>query len=415
MLSSFGYATAKTADGLATTGGSALSVDVLIRGIGPILFLTIGYFTSGVAVKRRGISKVEIGLGAFALVCLASTGWSVDPLATAQKAVQYGVTILALVRLSRLYDSVEQATRALVGVIHLLLVVAAVQYVAFPGLTYVPGLYEVEPRLYSLAPSISPNPLAALCVTGLIALLLGLSPRWVNRYRLAPWGLGALILVELLATRTRTAIAIGLVLVAAAGLLRAKRHATLVVFGGLSIPVVALWAWTPERQAVIESFLLRGQTAQNTRTLTGRTYIWDLALDKWADDRLLGFGYYSGHRFGIPGLGQSQSNLDSVWIESLVDVGLFGTVVLAFAMLAGSVAVLRLGVRTPEAVLLQLVAAYGLVASFVNPTIQTVGPGLLLFGLPLLIASLPSDHEPAGTAPRRRLPDHSSDLAPRAP
>ena len=274
---------------------------------------------------------------------------------------------------------------ALAGFVHVVLISTAVQLVLVPNrvYSYDPDSYSLVPRLGSLVPQISANPLAFIAVAGLMSLVTHATPGWVRRDTF----LRALLLVvytaELALTRTRSALVIGLLVLAVTAVARIRRTpvpALLLVTTGM---VVALLL----RGTEVMTYLLRGQTEQGISTLTGRTVIWQMALDSSERHRLFGLGYYSGHRLGIQGIAQTQSNIDNTWLESMVDVGVIGLIPLAVFCISGIVRLLRShDIRGDVRVWATGVVSYGLLISFVNPTIQGIGPSGLLLAFPLLAA-----------------------------
>jgi O-antigen ligase len=110
----------------------------------------------------------------------------------------------------------------------------------------------------------------------------------------------------------------------------------------------------------------------------------------WDQNQTFGLGYYTGHRLGIPGLNAEQSNIDNTWLETLVDTGLIGCLPLALFAIGGFVRLVRVrGLRGDVRLWAVAVAAYTLLISFVNPTIQSPGAGQVVL-LVLLLAGLPS-------------------------
>ena len=112
-------------------------------------------------------------------------------------------------------------------------------------------------------------------------------------------------------------------------------------------------------------------------------------MKTWHANKVFGLGYYTGHRLGIPGLSQTQSNIDNTWLETMVDVGLLGLVSLASFALSGFVRLVRTRELTGDWRLWAVgVTVYGLAISFVNPTIQAPGAAQVIIGF-LLVIVLP--------------------------
>jgi O-antigen ligase len=161
----------------------------------------------------------------------------------------------------------------------------------------------------------------------------------------------------------------------------------------------------------ISSYLYRQQSKSVFSTLTGRTNEWSEADTLWKTAPIFGLGYYSGHREGLveesllqPGQGVP-SNLDETWLETLVDVGVVGCVLLAGFALAGMTRLMRYRRRLPANVRWCALALGILVfpiTSFVNPTIQAnITPNFVVWGFLLLM--FPSKLRPA-VRPRPHIP-----------
>ena len=91
----------------------------------------------------------------------------------------------------------------------------------------------------------------------------------------------------------------------------------------------------------LESFLHRGEAVSTYSTLNGRTVQWSESESAWKTSPIVGLGYYSGHRFGLtlrPGQGEN-SNPDDTWLETLVDFGVVGFLLIAGFVLAATVRV----------------------------------------------------------------------------
>lgn len=392
VVVAFIYSTPKTST---MVESGALSIFDIVRGGGPVVLLSLGWFLA--KPRRRAHVGMQCAVGLFLVVTISSTLWSIAPLVTGLKAVPLAASFIALERLARLYASTEEALRALATMVHALLLLTAVEYLLLPERTFVSeaslagadglGLYDPTPRLRSWVPLVSPNPLAFAASAGILAVLLRIGPRWATRSPLVSAILVCVYLVELLATRTRTALAVSAVLIAVALIAQFRRRPGPAIGIGLAALAAILWAWSPERVEAFQAFLARGQDLQGIQSLTGRTNIWSLALAKWEDERLLGFGYFAGHRLGLVGVSETQSNIDSTWLELLLDVGLLGTIPLGIAVVIGVTCAFRISHWTFRVWALTLLA-YGLAISFFNPTLQVPGVGLVLFGFPLLAASV---------------------------
>lgn len=288
--------------------------------------------------------------------------------------------------------------------VHLLLVWIAMQLVFLPGLTFTVDPETGLRRLNGTLPMISANPLSYLCLMGIIATLLKAGPDWAVRHTSVRVALVIVYVVELMATRTRSALVIGLLVIATSMGFAFRRSPFMVSAVALLSTAVGLLVYT--ENAVVRDFLIRGQSEQSLTTLTGRTEIWRVAIDSWILQPWQGYGYFAGHRLGLPGLpgNGSQSNLDNTWVETLVDVGIVGTSALVICVLAFSFHLVMWRTKEWEVKLWAcMTVLYGLIVSFVNPTLQSPGANALLLGMVLIAGgaeAVPSSaDETVGTNP----------------
>ena len=408
----FIYLTQKNASDL--SGGGGVGGLEALRGAGPFALWGLSLLVA--PVRRRGWGAPEAFLGAYAFVILASAliPLNPSPQGTVLKSISMIAVLLAMARLVRLYDHPRDLVIACVGLVHLVLLAGAVQIVLFKSTVYAVDENSIDglARLNIVLPSISANPLAFVGVAGILSCAVGVAPRWLHFSVPVRYALMALYVYEIFLTRTRSALLVGLVIVAFTLILRARRHllssvATAVVF------LAAALVMTPSLMPELHSFLQRGQTAQGIDTLSGRTVIWHMASQVWHQNQVFGLGYYSGHRLGIPGLQQDQSNIDNTWLETLVDVGLLGLVPLALFTLVGVWRLWRCKELEGDARLWALGTALFIVAiSFINPTVQAPGMPQVVMTL-LILATAPSrpvDREPEAAPPgidRSRTPSYA--------
>ncbi len=366
----------------------------IVRALIPIVALLAAVLVQ--RPMRRGIHLADWTLIAYLSVIVVSTMWSIGPMQTLVKALLLSATFVALGLLVRTYESFEDAIHGLAVFIHVLLLGECLQLLVIPSQAYSDDTDNVF-RVRSVIPTIADNPLAYVAVLGMLLLVIGIGPRWTLR---APTRV-ALFLVYtgiLLGTRTRTSVLIAVVLlVFALTRLARERVGALVLLMGVSVGGVMGAALLNE---TIASYLLRGQSSRDVSTLTGRTPVWNQAVDYWGEAPWLGHGFYSGHRLGLPPLPGTvaHSNLDNTWLETLVDVGILGTVLLSLFLVIGTLVTLRSLRGTPGSVktFVWCTLAYGIVISFVNPSLQMNGVTQIFLGFVILAAS-------AGLPPRRSV------------
>jgi O-antigen ligase len=382
ILLSFIYSPSRTATSIEAGG---LQIFDVVRGAGAILPLVVARLL--VRPQRYVVGVVELAGSAFCLVALASSIWSIEPRATLLKALILCANFYAIFLLARLYGSVRATLDALACIVHALLVWVAIQAALFwDAAVYPEG--EIT-RLGSAIPQIHPNPLGYLAVAGLLAAFFGVGPAFITRSPLLRVGLAGLYAAELLATRTRTALVLGAVVLLIALLLNLRKRfllVTVLFLGGLVVATVALGYFGSD----LREFLSRGQTTGELAGLTGRVDIWRAATDEISDNLVLGLGYYAGHRLALTGIWnyQVESDLDNTWLETFLDVGIVGTVPLAIFVIAGTLRLVRDREQSDVKLWGVTLALYGVAFSFVNPTLQASGMNFVLLGVPL-VAALP--------------------------
>jgi hypothetical protein len=191
----------------------------------------------------------------------------------------------------------------------------------------------------------------------------------------------------LLLSHTRTALAalIASLLVAGLSLIVAKaRVRKLFATAGAFAAVVVLTF-----SAAITTWLARGQSTQGIDNLTGRTEVWGplLAAPRDKFQEIFGFGLSNASFNGFP--------IDSNWMSSYEQEGLFGVVVCAIILLFLLVTAYFQPRGARRALALFLIA-YCLVASFTEDGFTDVSPYLLDLTLAasLLVPALESSGLP---------------------
>ena len=174
--------------------------------------------------------------------------------------------------------------------------------------------------------------------------------------------------VILILTHTRTALVALIVgiLVAGMSLIAAKpRVRRLFAALGAITAVAALTL-----SAFIATWLERGQSSQGLDNLTGRTEVWGplLAAPRDKFQEFFGFGLSNVSFDGFP--------IDSNWLASYQEEGLFGVVVCA-AILIFMLVTSYFQPRGLQRALALFLVAYALVASFTEVGFTDVSPYLL--------------------------------------
>lgn len=358
----------------------------IIKGGGPVAFFFLSTLVAPYKGEKRTPGFVEVFLALFLAIATASTFWSYNPMATAFKCVPLIFAYLCVMRLAKLYSTPAAAVAGVVGVSHILMLSTLVQWIVIPDKAYTADVGDVIPRLGSLYPAISPNLLGVVALVALTGAFMQVGPK-ITHHPAVALVLGASYAVMLFASRSRIATAVALIIVLIAALV--SMHKTqLRAAAGWFIGAAAIFvAFIAALQATIvddfTEFLVRGQDAHAITSLTGRTVIWDSALAIWSENPAVGYGYYSGHRLFLPTVNpifRQYSNLDSTWIETLVNLGYLGLVPLALFALAAMIRVARTPLPRPEKIVAVGLVLAVLGLSFVNPTIQTASSTTILFG-----------------------------------
>jgi hypothetical protein len=172
----------------------------------------------------------------------------------------------------------------------------------------------------------------------------------------------------LLLTHTRTALfaLIASLLIAGLSLVVAKPRVRRLFAAAGAVAAVGVLAFS----AAITTWLARGQSSQGLSNLTGRTVVWGplLAFPRDKFQEIFGFGLSNA---GFNGL-----SIDSNWLSSYQQLGLFGVVICVIILIFLLVTAYfqPRGVRRALALFL---IAYCLVASFTEDGFTDVSPYLL--------------------------------------
>jgi hypothetical protein len=234
------------------------------------------------------------------------------------------------------------------------------------GLLISPGEARFSGRLAGIIWPIPATQAAhyAAVVLGMVAILW-----FCGQMRGRPALLMVVIsLVVLLLTQTRTALLAGVLGLLVAGL--SLMPTTPRVRKGFAIAAGVGIVGYVAAASLVTSFLARGQSAQQLSGLTGRTSFWGplLAFPRDRFQMIFGFGLSNGSFRGLP--------IDSNWLDSYQDQGLFGDTVCALIIIFLIIAAC-VQVRNVNRALALFLAVYILVASFTEDGITNPSPYLL--------------------------------------
>ena len=146
----------------------------------------------------------------------------------------------------------------------------------------------------------------------------------------------------------------------------------------------------------------RGQSVEQVLALSGRLAIWERAFTLIHDSPIFGYGYYAANQLVYQDeitYGLASSNLDSVFVETMLGLGLIGLFFISCVFISASILVMRAHffmqnfLTRNESMFFRealLIIVFTIFRSFVNPTIQGLHWNLILFlAASLLLSSIP--------------------------
>jgi O-antigen ligase len=333
--------------------------------------------------RFRPLSATERWLLAFLAIALASVAWSVAPKPTFLWAVNVTFVYLLLLSIIRLQARAGvDAMRELSRVVHLLLGATLIGLLVVPGMAMATvGQYSTALRLHGVFPALDPNAVGLIAAAGIILVVGGYGPIW-RASRALNAAIVGVDFTLLILSRSRAPVvflALGLLFFY---LQRRGTWQTLAVMIPLILLGLVVFATAGSS---LEKFALRTESSENLTTLTGRTYGWEAALSAWEERPLTGLGFYSGHRLGLAEI--ESSNLDSLWVETILDLGPAGFVTLAGFVIAGAIQLFSAKAAIGDSKHLKVRRALFLLcllSSLINPSLQRPSYFLIVFGFALL-------------------------------
>lgn len=297
------------------------------------------------AYHTARLTLVEYALGGYVILALGSACWAADMRITAVRGVQLGI-LYALCFVGARVLGPQRLLRTLAASVVVYVLLCALLAVVFPwadGTRYTQATRIPRFTWFAL------HPITTAAYAGTAALFLGIEGlfapgAWRRRLLGLPLWLPLMPLVMvLLATRSRGALVAFLVALGALGL---RRYANpwlvgLVSYGALAVAAIA-WglglSWTALTQQFLDdstslgAFLLRGQATDEFVGLNGRTELWQQVQALFLERPLLGHGYVASRSLllkVLPWAGEAHN----AFAESLLDVGVLGTVLVWYAFL----------------------------------------------------------------------------------
>ncbi|QKS30946.1 MAG: O-antigen ligase family protein [Candidatus Accumulibacter similis] len=271
-------------------------------------------------IRLQKVSRVGLKwVASFLIVGAVSSLWTIDVVATTTAVLAWGYTVACCYILCGL--GWIRATNILVISVGALCAVC-LAYGAASGAAFVEyqGVQRLQGVLYG------PHALAQPAAVGLCLLASG---QVKLSYRLR--GVLTIIIASALwMTASRQAIAAGVLGIAIALALRANGAMLRLIGATIALAATAVWAFLfPD--AGLFSLLARGE-GDDISTLTGRTSIWNAAVDLIAMEPYLGYGFGAG---GVALQGYYRSgladwttyNAHNGFLQCLLDLGFVGLLV----------------------------------------------------------------------------------------
>jgi hypothetical protein len=234
------------------------------------------------------------------------------------------------------------------------------------GIFLKPGAAFAEGRLTGTIWPIPPTQVAhyAAVAIGITAVLWFSGMSSSKRTALIITG----ALAVLILTRTRTALfaMVAGILVAGLSLFIARSRVRQVLLTGLVVVIVVALTALP----LLTTWLERGQNLQQLTEFTGRTNVWHALLNqpRTLVREIFGYGLSNKSYTGLP--------IDSSWIATYQDEGLFGDVISGLILLTLSI-IAFMRPRGPAKAVALFLITYCLVASFTEVGLGDASPYLL--------------------------------------
>ncbi len=318
----------------------------------------------------------------FVLVAAISASYSPDAIQTLWKAFELMVVLMSSAYLYRRYVknglNPGNLMQGVMYVVFVLNAAALVGGVVAPELAWKHGseFYDQPESMRGVVPMINPNTLGQL--GGMLAAYGTVEVLGKKRIK-GDWlalGIGLLVL---LFAYSRTSI-IGYAMFALGVVIYYRGLVAGIAVVGTVVTIGLIF-----NQAIM-SYLARGQSEELFMSMSGRTATWEIALATWLEQPLLGTGYYAGHKQIEDFSGGFFATLDSTYVETLVDVGIVGVIILSLFMMTTVIIYSKTVTRVARSAIREFVMAgvflwFVIVRSFTASTYQTLHLNLLLLML----------------------------------
>jgi hypothetical protein len=277
-------------------------------------------FLAALSINRRVVLRPNVFLCLITLLVVGTIFTALQP--------QYFGTIYRTVRLAGYVATLWLLTpwwgrRDLLLVRCHLKVLAVVLSSVFLGLFVFPGRARAGGRLAGVIWPIAPTQVAhyAAVMTGLV-VIMWLCGHLRNRQTLVVVLL-ALVIMVLTHTRTALVAMIAGILIGGLSLITVKRRARKLFATAGVMTAIAIMTLS----GFITTWLARGEGTQQLTNLTGRTPVWAavLSFPRSKFQEIFGFGLSNGSFNGL--------SIDSNWLVSYQEQGLWGLTICAIVLL----------------------------------------------------------------------------------
>lgn len=272
-------------------------------------------------MKSLGQGLIALLTG-YCMVCIVSVLWSAYPLWTLYKSIEYLVDVALIATLVSIVET-DQAVKTFFDWTWLLLGCLAgtawLGVILWPDDGIVRGLGVLGFSIRGVLPAMETNAVGELgALIGSICfarLIFGNSGKYFYVMGIV------LALITLICSQSRSPLS-GF-LFAVLVILFSSRSVGVGIF--FPLLVLAVLSLTSASDFLLE-FVRRGESDNEFETLTGRTVLWNLGLQMFQRQPLIGYGAYAGARFtGISDtMGSSNAGMLNTWLEILLGVGVLG-------------------------------------------------------------------------------------------
>lgn len=265
---------------------------------------------------------------AHACIALASALWSPVPLYTAASAIGL-FAYLSLAGLLAIDLDTNQTLKILLWSLFAFLILGVIGAIITPDLTWLsPSVEESSYRLQGFAGH--PNNLGHYAGLFLVAVFVSFNRKLISRQVFVGLILfAAFILFE---TGSRT-ICVALLLTLTAISLRQFRFGGHLVLGTTAVATLVLGAialgGAPELFDIVKQFSRTGSDAE-LLTLTGRTDLWSIALERIAERPLFGWGFNGTEEMMTASVSHSfygsSVNAHNMYLQVVMSLGFIGAI-----------------------------------------------------------------------------------------